>query len=201
MTLLRSNAQHIFWLGRYLMRMQFMCQYLPFQEDAVAIEIAHAFSLPAYDAASLNHLLFNAEQPYSLIAQMQLARDNVLELRGILTAKTYAQLNLHIKNAMLNPTTQMCQVVAQCMQIFEAEKAILAMFFNLGIHLEQLDASLRMSTDNAQIILALQTILQQLAPFASNGLLDTLQVLSVEQSFNQFYQFSSQLQEQFEANV
>ena len=199
MKLLRSSAQHIFWLGRYLMRMQYMCQHLPFEDDAQAQRIAHVFCLPAYDAASLNALLFNPEQGYSMQSHLQMARDNILELRGILTAKGYAELNAHIQNAMQNPTTQMCNVVIHCMTILENELADVFLFFSLGIKLENLDAALRTESPVMEAVADLQRILQQLATFAPSHLLDALMMIETEQNLTQFYQFSSQLDEQFEA--
>ncbi len=43
MVLLNSNAQHIFWLGRYLSRTHFLCARFPFLEDEAAVAYAHAF--------------------------------------------------------------------------------------------------------------------------------------------------------------
>ncbi|NEU34916.1 alpha-E domain-containing protein, partial [bacterium LRH843] len=54
MILLSTNAENIFWLGRYLTRTQYLCAQFPFTQDQPAMDYAHAFCLPAFDACSLN---------------------------------------------------------------------------------------------------------------------------------------------------
>lgn len=130
MILLNSNAQHIFWLGRYLTRIQYTCSQFPFVEDQEALQYAHAFCLPAFDASSLNALLLDAEQPSSFHQQFQYAKDNIQDLRGILSAKTYAELNQLIKNAHAN-ASYICDVAADCHDVIEAESADVFLFFSL----------------------------------------------------------------------
>ena len=119
MILLNSNAQHIFWLGRYLTRIQYTCSQFPFVEDQDALQYAHAFCLPAFDASSLNALLLDIEQPSSFHQQFQHAIDNIQDLRGVLSAKAYAELNQLIKNAHAN-ASYICDVAADCYDVVEA---------------------------------------------------------------------------------
>lgn len=118
--LLNSNAQHIFWLGRYLSRTQFLCAHFPFLEDDAAVAYAHAFCLPAFDASSLNELVLDPAQPYSFHQQFKVARDNIQELRGVLSAKAYAELNRLIRTADQN-AGYICDVVTDCQDILEGE--------------------------------------------------------------------------------
>lgn len=45
-----SKAQHVFWLGRYLTRIQYLCSQFPFYDNQAALQYAHAFCLPAFNA-------------------------------------------------------------------------------------------------------------------------------------------------------
>ena len=85
MILLSSNAQQIFWLGRYLTRVQYLCSQFPFQDNEQARAYANAFALAAHDAESLNQLVQNPQQFASFTQQFQCAKDNIRDLRGVLS--------------------------------------------------------------------------------------------------------------------
>jgi len=122
MILLNSNAEHIFWLGRYLTRTQYLCSIFPFQEDEAARDYAHAFCLPAFDASSLNELVLDPQQSSSFISQFQYAQNNILDLRGVLSAQGYAELNKLIQNASEN-AGYICDVAADCHEVLSAGNA------------------------------------------------------------------------------
>ena len=71
MNLSSSDAREIFCLARYLTRIQYVCQQFPFKQNDAALTYAHAFCLPAFDAASLNELILNEEQPASFAMQFE----------------------------------------------------------------------------------------------------------------------------------
>jgi hypothetical protein len=50
------------------------------------MDYAHAFCLPAFDACSLNELILNNEQPASFNQQFQSAKNNIQDLRGVISA-------------------------------------------------------------------------------------------------------------------
>src|SRR5690606_26018662 len=99
MVLLNSNAQHIFWLGRYLSRTHFLCARFPFLEDEAAVAYAHAFWLPAFDAMYLTELVLDPTLPAPVSQHFKVANDNIDELRGVLSASGHAELMKLIKTA------------------------------------------------------------------------------------------------------
>ena len=46
MILLNSNAQHIFWLGRYLTRIQYLCGQFPFHDIKMRWDMHMLFACP-----------------------------------------------------------------------------------------------------------------------------------------------------------
>ena len=48
MILLNTSAENIFWLGRYISRIQYLCHQFPFKKDDQAIQYAQAFCWPAF---------------------------------------------------------------------------------------------------------------------------------------------------------
>lgn len=146
MLLLTSNAYNIYWLGRYLSRINFLCQYLPFNDEQHAQKLISALLLPAYDAASLTELLLDAEQPYSFHQQFQVAYDNIQALRGVLSIESYAELNAMFKHAK-NNAGGICQAISDVEAILESESQDVFLFFSLGKYIEMLDQELRMQQE------------------------------------------------------
>ncbi len=48
MILLSTNAENIFWLGRYLTRTQYLCAQFPLTQDQPAMDYAHAFCFACF---------------------------------------------------------------------------------------------------------------------------------------------------------
>lgn len=200
MILLSSNANNIFWLGRYLMRIQYLCNKVPFTDDQKAIEFSHAFCLPAYDAASLNALALDLEQHFSFVNQFRVAKDNIQELRAVLSAKAYAELNLLIKNASAQPS-YICDVVAECTEILESEIEDVFLFFSLGQKIELLDSTLRFKHNPENLIIEIDSIVQQLNELGWTALDEAWQTLKQSPDMMNFYHFADQLQLMFEASA
>ena len=85
MNLSSSDAREIFWLARYLTRIQYVCQQFPFKQNDAALTYAHAFCLPAFDAASLNELILNEEQPASFAMQFEQTQIKIQNLVQVFT--------------------------------------------------------------------------------------------------------------------
>lgn len=200
MILLSSNAQQIFWLGRYLTRIQYLCSQFPFDDDAVAKHYANAFVLAANDAESLNRLVQDEQQLASFAQQFQCAKDNIQDLRGVLSAKSYAELNQLIKTASENKS-YICDVVGECHDILEAESQNIFLFFILGQNIEQLDRQLRLQQDTQSTLSDLEKIIDLLSEMGCSKLKSAwLQLQMLPNSIN-FYRFSDHIQQLFEVDV
>lgn len=200
MSLLSSNAQNIFWLGRYLTRTHYLCGQFPFIDDQIAKEYAHAFCLAAQDASSLNALVMNVDQPCSFHQQFEYAKSNVHDLRGVLSAKAYAQLNQLIKNAHDN-VGLICDAVDECQDILEAESPEIFLFFSLGQCIEQLDRQLRLGQDETAAMNQLDYLVLELIKLGWTSLEKPwLQMKVLPDSIN-FYQFSDHILQLFEVDA
>ena len=124
MTLLSSSAQHVYWLGRYLFRIGYVAEQLPFVDDQKAEVFAQGLCLHIEDAENLNQFMLDEKQPYSLINQLEIARNNIQELRALFSATAYAELNTLIKNATNTPD-MILELVQDCREILKNEKNLL----------------------------------------------------------------------------
>jgi hypothetical protein len=196
MILLNSSAFHIFWLGRYISRIQYVCNLFPFQQDDVANDYAQAFCLPAFDAASLNQLVLDEEQSASFKQQFNFTKDNIHELRGVLTAYGYAELNKLIKTASENPG-YICDVVTECFDILEAESHDVFLFFKLGQSVEQLDRELRLKHDISITLQELSIVVTLLEELGWENLIENWETMSKQKDWASFYQFTAAISEMF----
>ena len=200
MLLLRSNAHNIFWIGKYLNRVQYLCGQFPFQNDQQAMAYAHAFCLPAFDACSLNELVFNPDQPTSFYQQFQCVKNNIQDLRGVLSFKAYSELKQMIETANKN-AGYICTVVDECSEVLEAENEEIFLFYSLGQLLESLDRQIRLDQDYSKTVENLEGLIMLLNQYGWISLNETWKQFKQEPSFNHFYQLSDQIEYLFEAGV
>lgn len=200
MILLSTNAENIFWLGRYLTRTQYLCAQFPFTQDQPAMDYAHAFCLPAFDACSLNELILNPNNPASFNQQFQSAKSNVQDLRGILSAKAYTELNQFIKNATEN-TAYICDVVGECQDVLESEASDVFLFFSLGQMIEQLDRQIRLKQDAQNTLVEIENIVMLLKEMGWLNLAQAWLELKSQPDAMNFYHFSDYIQQLFEVDV
>ncbi|MDX8273928.1 alpha-E domain-containing protein [Acinetobacter pittii] len=197
MVLLNSSAHQIYWLGRYLMRVKFAASHLPFTEDEKAIRFAAAFGLVIENAELLNHYMLDKKQTFSLLNQLIIAKDNIQELRGILSSHAYAELNNVINTLQAQPDA-LSKAVEQCTQILEAEHEDVRLFLHLGQKIEQFDIELRFGEDLSVLISELDIVVQQLANLNWENIDENWQALKQQLTWDAYYTFTQQLENMFE---
>ncbi|AZC00381.1 hypothetical protein DKE52_007140 [Acinetobacter pittii] len=197
MVLLNSSAHQIYWLGRYLMRVKFAASHLPFTEDEKATRFAAAFGLVIENAELLNHYMLDKKQTFSLLNQLIIAKDNIQELRGILSSHAYAELNNVINTLQAQPDA-LSKAVEQCTQILEAEHEDVRLFLHLGQKIEQFDIELRFGEDLSVLISELDIVVQQLANLNWENINENWQALKRQLTWDAYYIFTQQLENMFE---
>ena len=197
MILLNSAAQNIFWLGRYLSRIQHICTVLPFKEDDKAIDYAHSFCLPAWNAQSLNGLFLDPEQPFSISIQFKQVRDNIQQLRAVLSAYAYTELN-KLTKIVEEKNITVCQVVNDCSEVLEGEVEQVFLFYALGRAVESLDQICRLDNKDEGEIEEIQKILNLLQSYGWDTSKTTWQGLRTDLNMGTLYQFCNEINHMFE---
>lgn len=200
MILLSSNAYNIFWVGKYLTRVQYLCSQFPFQNDQDAIAYAHAFCLPAFDASSLNELVLNPDQPFSFNQQFQFVKNNIHDLRGILSLKAFSEMKQMIDTANRN-AGYICTVVDECNEVLEAENEDIFLFYSLGRLIENLDRQIRLGQNYQETVQKLDALLGVLQQYGWEYLDQAWAAFKQEPGVNQFYQLADQVQHIFEVDA
>lgn len=197
MILLNTNAQNIFWLGRYLSRIQYTCSQFPFTDNQTALEYAQAFCLPAYDAHSLNVFIQDPEQAISFEQQFQCTKNNIHDLRGILTAKSFAELNLLIGQAEKN-RAYICDIAGDCNEVLESEEnTSIFLFFSLGQRVEQLDRCLRLKQDVVGVLSEIQKLIPLVYSLGFTHLKDAWERLKKNVNIESYFTFSHEIHSLF----
>lgn len=200
MIILSSSAQNIYWVGRYLARIQYLCGEFPFQDNDKAIQYAHAFCLPAFNASSLNELTLNPEQPSSFDQQFQTVKNNIQDLRPVLSIQAYSELKQMIEAANENAGF-ICSVVDECNDILESENEEIFLFFSLGQLFENLDRQIRLNQNTDKTLSSLAGLIDILKSKGWDALDEAWQDLLKHPSSKRFYHLSDQVQYLFEVGA
>lgn len=200
MILLNTSAENIFWLGRYISRIQYLCHQFPFKKDDDAVQYAHAFCLPAFDALSLNELVLDENYPASFKQQFLYAKDNIHSLRGVLTAYGYAELNKLINMASEN-SGYICDVVGECLDVLEAESHDVFLFFKLGQNIEKIDRLIRFKLDITEALQELSIVITLLENLGWDAITAAWDRLLSQKNADNFYQFSDCIHQMFEVDA
>jgi uncharacterized alpha-E superfamily protein len=194
-----STAANLYWLGRYLVRVDGLCNLLPFTDDLEAQTFAHAFNLPAWNAETLNALIHDPSQSGSLPANLDAVKQNIQSVRGVLSATSFEAFHAlcaHQKSAFTN----MADMLASCRSSLKHESPMVQLFLNMGESLERIDISLRMIKDPARDIREFSEVLD-LLPIGWQRLKEPIMLLNKRYDRIAFYDLSDRIQELFRKGV
>ncbi|TCM63754.1 uncharacterized protein with alpha-helical domain and ER motif [Acinetobacter calcoaceticus] len=198
MILLHSNAQNIFWLGRYLARIEYLCRHFPFKDHQLAQQYARGFVLDAEDADGLNTILLDSQQYCSFQQLFSCAKNNIHDLRGVLSAGSFAELNQLFYQAE-HQAVYICDIAADCNAVLEAEESTdLFLFFSLGQQLEHLDRQIRLQQRHDQTLHDIDGLLLLLANFGWKTLAEDWALLQQNPDSTHFSHFSDCVQRFFD---
>lgn len=197
MILLLSTASNLYWLGRYLIRIDGLCRLLPFKDNQEAARFAQSMSLPAWDALTLNQILSDPQQPSSINASLQATRDNMQAVRGVISQELFEVLNL-----LTNPKTvdkrNICQLISESNEVLADEDDTIRLFWQLGECVEQIDIALRLKRSADMAIKDLRTVVEMLSPIGWQRLEQPWVELQLKRDIIALYSFCDQMQSLFE---
>lgn len=197
MILLSSAANDVFWLGRYLARIEQLCQILPFLDDDAAGRYANAFGLKMHDAQSLNQWYVDPDNALSIPAQFYAVRNNIHGLRGVLLPQTFAELNAltKIKDRSISC---LCSIAEECAAVLESEQTPVFLFYALGRAVEQLDQHCRLHPEQQVDTTAITNLLQLLADHGWQLPEQSWQTFCQQPDLNHLYGFCNDVRLGFE---
>lgn len=197
MILLLSTASNLYWLGRYMIRIDGLCRMLPFKDDQEASRFAQAMSLPAWDANTLNQVLNDPEQPSSINATLQSVRDNMQAVRGVISQELFDVMNM-LSNPKTMNKRNICQLISESNEVMADEEDTVRLFWQLGECIEQIDAGLRLKRSVDLAVKDLRMVVEMLSPLGWQRLEQPWVELQSKKDIIALYSFCDQMQSLFE---
>ena len=194
-----STAANLYWLGRYLVRVDGLCHLLPFTDDLEAQSFAHAFNLPAWNAETLNALIHDSNQSGSLPSNLDSIKQNIQSVRGVLTAPTFEAF--HALCCAADATVEdMHELLRECRSSLKLDSTMVQLFLRMGESVERVDINLRLIKDPARDIKALGEVLD-LLPIGWQRLKEPIMLLNKRYDRVAFYDLSDRIHELFRNGV
>lgn len=194
-----SKLESVYWFGRHLYRMQFLSQRVPFHKNDQAIKFSRAFCLAAFDASSLNDLLYDHLQPFSFYKQFQTIKRDLVDIKDLLSDSTFQKLSDLTLQATEN-TQQISVLIDASKRILEQESHEILFFYRLGKHIEQVDIQLKLGLPISHSLKTIAPMMQLLHARGWESLCDAWHNFKKVSDINHFYHFNDQMQCAFEAN-
>ncbi|SPL70119.1 hypothetical protein [Acinetobacter stercoris] len=200
MNMRSSKIESVYWFGRHLYRMHYLSHQVPFQQNDKALNFSRAFCLPAFDASSLNDLLYDHKQPFSFYKQFQVIKRDLVDIKGLLSQQTFQQLS-ELANQATENTVKISQLINESKIILEKESHEILLFYRLGKHIERLDIQLKLGMSVSNSVTSIAPMIQLLHARGGWGSLSEAWLKFKKFSdMNHFYHFNDQMQCAFEVN-
>lgn len=195
-----STAANLYWLGRYLVRVDGLSHLLPFTDDLEAQSFAHAFNLPAWNAETLNALIHDINQSGSLPSNLDAVKQNIQSVRGVLTAPTFEAFHALCCQDNNASVDDMADLLRECHSALKHESTMVQLFLRMGESVERVDINLRLIKDPAKDIKALSDVLD-LLPIGWQRLKEPIMLLNKRYDRVAFYDLSDRIHELFRNGV
>lgn len=143
MMLTLSAASSLYWLGRYMLRVEALCQLLPFEDDTQALAYAHSFSLSAWNVETLLAAIHDPQRVGSLPNNLAVIQDNIQAVRGILPRPVFEAFNA-LWRQREQADACICDLLTQAATQLQQLDAVARGFWQLGRAVESVDMALRL---------------------------------------------------------
>ncbi|MEC7119702.1 MAG: alpha-E domain-containing protein [Pseudomonadota bacterium] len=196
MILTLSAASSLYWLGRYMVRVEGLCRLEPFQDDAHAVAYANAFSLPAWNVETLSQLLRDPNHLGSLPNNLAVIQDNVQSVRGILGREVFEAFNALWRQRGQSDAC-ICDLLHQASQHMQALDLFTQVFWSLGRAVESVDMALRLGEPAQPAAQQVLQVAQRLPDPEWQSILECAEQLAISPDTSNLYGLCDRLHPAF----